>query len=149
MKVVFLKDVKGSGKKGEIKNVSDGYATNFLIKKGVAVEATTAAVKQLESQKKKAANREQKDLAEAEALKENVEKCVVKIATKAGESGRLFGSITTKQMVDEMKAQFGYELDKRKLDPSEGIRELGKTDVHVKLHHDVTATFVVEVVEQG
>ncbi len=149
MKVVFLKDVKGSGKKGEIKNVSDGYATNFLIKKGAAVEATPAAVKQLESQKQKAASREQDDLAAAKALKEQVEKCVVKIATKAGESGRLFGSITTKQIVDEMKAQFGYELDKRKLDPTDGIRVLGKTDIQAKLHHSVTATFVVDVVELG
>jgi len=147
MKVVFLKDVKGSGKKGEVKNVSDGYATNFLIKKGLAVQATDGNLKTLEVQKEKAVQRVADDLAVAQELKKKIEKCVVKITSKAGDGGRLFGSITTKQIAEEIKKQFNLVVDKRKIDPHEGVRVLGKTDVRVKLHHEVTAQFVVEVVE--
>ncbi len=148
MKVVFLKDVKGTGKKGEIKTVADGYANNFLIKNGYAMEASAGNMKSLDVQKNKANERAAGELAESKALREKIEKCVVKIESKAGDAGRLFGSITTKQIADEMKKQFGFELDKRKMDPHEGIRVLGKSDVHVKLHHEVSAKFVVEVIEQ-
>ena len=145
MKVVFLKDVKGSGKKGEVKEVSDGYANNMLIKRGLAVPATAGNLKTLEMQKGKAKQKAADDLATAKQLAEQVKNCVVKVSSKAGDTGRLFGAITTKQIADELQKQFGLKVDKKKMEPKEGIRVLGKSDVKVKLHTKVTAEFVVEV----
>ncbi|MDF2558293.1 MAG: ribosomal protein [Bacillales bacterium] len=148
MKVVFIKDCKGQGKKGEVKNVADGYAHNYLIKNGFAIEATSGAIKTLDIQKSKAAQLAADELQAAKDLKEKIEKCTVLIKHKAGEDGRLFGSITTKQIAEAMEKQFGFSLDKRKLDPHEGIRILGNTEIHVKLHQEVAATFVVKVIEE-
>lgn len=148
MKVVFIKDCKGQGKKGEVKNVADGYAHNYLIKNGFATEATSGAIKTLDVQKSKAAQLAAEELQVAKDLKEKIEKCTVVIKHKAGEEGRLFGSITTKLIADAMEKQHGFLLDKRKMDPHEGIRVLGNTEIQVKLHHEVVATFVVSVVEE-
>ncbi len=98
MKVIFLKDVKGKGKKGEVKNVADGYAHNFLLKQGLAVEANNANVKTLEAQKNKEQVLAAEELQQAKELKETLEKITVELNAKAGEGGRLFGSITTKQI---------------------------------------------------
>lgn len=98
MKVIFLKDVKGKGKKGETKNVADGYANNFLIKNGYAVEANNAALSTLSAQKKKEDKLAAEELAEAKALKEKMENLTVELKAKSGEGGRLFGSITAKQI---------------------------------------------------
>lgn len=100
MKVIFLKDVKGQGKKGEVKNVSDGYARNYLIPRGLAVEATEGNLKTLEAQKRSEAKRKAQELAEAKALAEKLEKTTVTIAAKAGEGGRLFGAVTSKQIAE-------------------------------------------------
>ena len=147
MKVIFLQDVKGKGKKGEVKNVADGYAHNFLIKNGYAMEATNANMKSLEAQK----NKERKDAAEelktAQALKETLEKLTVEIATKAGEGGRLFGSITTKQIAEELQKKHNIKIDKRKMELADAIRTLGFTNVPVKLHSEVTATLKVHATE--
>ena len=148
MKVVFIKDCKGQGKKGESKNVADGYAHNFLIKNGLAIEATSDALKTLDIQKNKAAQLAAEELQAAKEQKEKIEKCTVIIKHKSGEDGRLFGSITTKQIAEAMEKQHGFSLDKRKLDPHEGIRVLGNSEIHVKLHQEVVATFVVKVVEE-
>lgn len=147
MKVVFIKDCKGQGKKGEVKNVADGYAHNYLIKNGFATEATSGALKTLDVQKSKADQLASEELEAANVLKEKIGKCTVVIKHKAGEEGRLFGSITTKLIAEEMEKQFGFILDKRKMDPHEGVRILGKTVINVKLHHQVVASFVVSVVE--
>ncbi|WP_427126364.1 50S ribosomal protein L9 [Priestia megaterium] len=148
MKVIFLKDVKGKGKKGEVKNVSDGYAHNFLLKNGYAVEATGGNVKVLEAQK----NREQKDAAaELQAnkeLKATLEELTVEITAKSGEGGRLFGSITSKQIAEELKKKHKIKVDKRKIELNDAIRALGYTNVPVKLHPEVTATVKVHVTEQ-
>lgn len=148
MKVVFIKDCKGQGKKGEVKNVADGYAHNFLIKNGFAIEATSGAIKNLDVQKSKAAQLAAEELQASKDLKEKIEKCKVVIKHKAGEDGRLFGSITTKQIAESMEKQHGFSLDKRKIEPHEGIRVLGSSEINVKLHHEVSATFVVEVIEE-
>jgi large subunit ribosomal protein L9 len=132
MKVIFLKDVKGKGKKGEVKNVADGYAHNFLIKQGLAIEASNANVSTLEGQKKKEDKRAAEELAEAKKL---------------GEGGRLFGSITTKQIAEELQKKQGIKIDKRKMELSDAIRTLGSTKVPVKLHHEVLATLTVHVKE--
>jgi large subunit ribosomal protein L9 len=147
MKVIFLKDVKGKGKKGEIKNVADGYAHNFLIKQGLAVEATNANISTLDAQKKKQENAAAEELAEAKKLKEQLDKITVELSAKAGEGGRLFGSITTKQVAEELQKKHGIKIDKRKMELADAIRTLGHTKIPVKLYHDVTATLTVHVKE--
>lgn len=148
MKVIFLQDVKGKGKKGETKNVADGYAHNFLFKNNLAVEATQANMKSLEAQKKKEQQGAAKELKEAKLLKDKLEKLTVELSTKAGEGGRLFGSITSKQIADELNKVYKIKLDKRKIELDEPIRSLGVTNVPVKLHHEVTATLKVHVKEK-
>ena len=148
MRVIFLKDVKGKGKKGEIKNVADGYAHNFLLKQGLAVEATGGNMKTLENQKNKEKQVAAEELEHAKQLKAELEKLTIELTAKSGEGGRIFGSITSKQIADELKKQHGHKVDKRKIELEEGIRSLGYTKVPVKLHHEVTATLNVHVKEQ-
>ncbi len=148
MKVIFLKDVKGKGKKGEVKNVADGYAHNFLIKNGYAVEATSGNQHTLEAQKKKQAALAAEELEEAKKLKETVEALTVELQAKTGQGGRLFGSVTAKQVADELKKTHNIKLDKRKMDLPDGIRGLGYTNVPVKLHNEVTAVLKVHVTEE-
>lgn len=147
MKVIFLKDVKGKGKKGEVKNVADGYAQNFLIKQGLAVEANNASISSLDAQKKKQERAAAEELAEAKKLKETLDQITVELLAKAGEGGRLFGSITTKQIAEELQKKHGIKLDKRKMELPDAIRTLGHTKVPVKLHHEVVATLTVAVKE--
>ncbi|WP_409290858.1 50S ribosomal protein L9 [Peribacillus sp. SCS-26] len=148
MKVIFLKDVKGKGKKGEVKNVADGYAQNFLLKQGLAVEATNSAVATLNGQKKKEEKAAENQLQEAIELKEKIEKLTVELTAKSGEGGRLFGSITSKQIAEELLKKHKIKIDKRKIELEDGIRTLGHTKVPVKLHNEVTATLTVAVKEQ-
>jgi large subunit ribosomal protein L9 len=147
VKVIFLKDVKGKGKKGEVKDVAEGYAQNFLIPRGFAKAATSGNINTLEAQKKKEQEIVAQQLADAEKLKEKMEELTVSLATKAGDGGRLFGSITSKQIADELK-KLGYKIDKRKIDLPEPIRALGYTNVPIKIHSKVTATVKVQVVGQ-
>lgn len=150
MRVIFTKDVRGKGKRGEIKNVPDGYAQNFLIKRGLAKEANQAAMSQLKAEKKAEDRREDENLAEAQELQKHLEddKTVVEIVAKAGEDGRLFGSIPSKQIAQALQKQFGLKLDKRKLELPEPIRVLGYTNVPVKLHSQVTAKIRVHVAQK-
>ncbi|WP_409303526.1 50S ribosomal protein L9 [Peribacillus sp. SCS-155] len=147
MKVIFLKDVKGKGKKGEVKNVADGYAHNFLLKQGLAVEASNANMKTLEAQNNKQHQLAAEELDKAKELKETLEKLTVELQAKAGEGGRLFGSITTKQVAEELQKKHKIKIDKRKMELNEGIRSLGHTKIPVKLHPEVMATLTVHVKE--
>lgn len=149
MKVIFLKDVKGKGKKGEVKNVADGYAHNFLLKQGLAVEATNSSVSQLEGQKNKEKKQAQEELEDAKKLKAALEELTVEMTAKSGEGGRLFGSITSKQIADQLKKTHKIKVDKRKIEMNDAIRSLGFTNVPVKLHQDVTATLKVHVTEEN
>lgn len=148
MKVVFLKDVKGKGKKGEVKEVAVGYAQNFLIKNGYAVEASAQAMSQLQGQKRLEEKNAAAELEEAQALKEKVEALTIEMTAKSGEGGRLFGSISTKQIADTLQKKHGIKIDKRKMSLSDGIRALGYTNVPVKLHNEVNATLKVHVTEE-
>ncbi|MFY4776197.1 50S ribosomal protein L9 [Metabacillus sp. RGM 3146] len=148
MKVIFLKDVKGKGKKGEIKNVADGYAHNFLFKQNLAIEANNANVSSLEGQQKKEEKEAAEELKQAQVLKEKLEKLTVELKAKSGEGGRLFGSITSKQIADALKKGHDIKLDKRKIELPDAIRALGFTNVPVKLHTQVTATLKVHVTEE-
>ncbi|WP_270183008.1 50S ribosomal protein L9 [Alkalihalobacillus sp. CinArs1] len=148
MKVIFLEDVKGKGKKGEVKNVADGYARNHLLKNNLAVEANNANMKQLKAKQRSDEKKAQEELDEAKALKETIENLEVEISTKSGEGGRLFGSITSKNIAEDLKKHHDIKIDKRKIELDEPIRSLGYTNVPIKLHQDVTATVKVHVVEQ-
>lgn len=147
MKVIFLQDVKGKGKKGEVKNVADGYAQNYLIKNGLAIEATPSNLKALEAKKRSEAKQAEKELEEAKKLKETLEKTTVELTAKAGEGGRLFGSITSKQIADELQKTHKIKVDKRKIELEEPIRSLGYTKVPIKIHSEVTAVLNVHVKE--
>lgn len=147
MKVIFLKDVKGKGKKGDVKNVADGYAHNFLIKQGLAIEANQANMSSLSAQQKKEENLAAEELAEAKRLKELLDKVTVELTAKSGEGGRLFGSITTKQISEALQKEHSIKIDKRKMELADAIRTLGHTKIPVKLYHDVTATLDVHVKE--
>ncbi|MFG6113636.1 large subunit ribosomal protein L9 [Thalassobacillus cyri] len=148
MKVIFTEDVKGKGKKGEVKNVSDGYARNYLLKNNLAKEATPGNMKELKAKKNKEKQLEQQELEEAEKLKETLAGLEVKLTAKSGDGGRLFGSITSKQIADELKKTHKIKIDKRKIELDNPIRTLGYTNVPVKLHPEVTGTIKVHVEEQ-
>ncbi|MFM9280830.1 50S ribosomal protein L9 [Paenibacillus jiagnxiensis] len=147
MKVIFLKDVKGQGKKGQVKEVSDGYATNFLLPRNLARPATDGNMKVLENQNAAEERRKQEEKAEAQELGKKLEALTVQLKAKAGEGGRLFGAITSKQIADAL-ASDGVKLDKRKIELEEPIRTLGVTQMMVKLHPEVKATLKVQVTEE-
>ncbi|HEA6140709.1 50S ribosomal protein L9 [Staphylococcus aureus] len=148
MKVIFTQDVKGKGKKGEVKEVPVGYANNFLLKKNYAVEATPGNLKQLELQKKRAKQERQQEIEDAKALKETLSNIEVEVSAKTGEGGKLFGSVSTKQIAEALKAQHDIKIDKRKMDLPNGIHSLGYTNVPVKLYKEVEGTIRVHTVEQ-
>ncbi|MGF7437113.1 50S ribosomal protein L9 [Lentilactobacillus senioris] len=149
MKVIFLEDVRGKGKRGEIKNVPDGYAQNFLIKNGKAKEASKQAMSELKGQKRAEQRHEDEEIASAKMIKNKLEAddTVVEITAKAGTDGRLFGSIPSKQIATALDKQYQIKLDKRKIELPEPIRVAGYTNVPVKLYTDVTATIRVHVTE--
>lgn len=148
MKVIFLKDVKNQGKKGEIKNVSDGYATNFLIPQGLANPANDSNIKQLEHLNVVEQKHKDKEKQLARALADKLEAMTLVIKTKAGEGGRLFGSITTKHIADGLKQQ-KVDVDKRKIELDEPIRALGITQVSIKVHPQIKASLKVQIVEES
>ncbi len=147
MKVILLKDVKGTGKKGDVKEVSDGYAQNFLIKNGHAKPATGGNIKILETQHAAVERQKQEEKEAAEELGKTLEALTVQLKAKSGEGGRLFGAITSKQIAEALSKQ-GHKIDKRKIDLDEPIRTLGVTQVTVKLHPEVKATLKVQVTEE-
>lgn len=138
MKVILLKDVKGTGKKGDIKEVSDGYARNFLIKKKFAVEANNTNVKELDEKNKSKERKEIIAYEEAVLLGKQMEEVNIEIEAKAGEGGRLFGSITSKEIAEQLKKQKNIDVDKRKISLDEPIRSLGSRFVEIKIHPKVT-----------
>lgn len=145
MKVVLLKDVKGTGKKGEIKEVADGYGKNFLIKNGYAVIANASAVNENNRQKEAAAYHKEMEKQEAVKLGEKLKGATIKIAIKCGENGKAFGSITSKEIAENLKAQ-GLEVDKRKIELSEPIKAIGSYQIFVKLHPEVSTKISVEII---
>ncbi|EAM8910410.1 50S ribosomal protein L9, partial [Salmonella enterica] len=121
MKVIFIKDMKGQGKKGQVKEVSEGYAQNFLLPRGIARPATDGNMKTLDNQKAAEDRRKQEEKAEAEALAKKLEAEVTELKAKSGEGGRLFGAITSKQIAEALAAK-GLKVDKRKIELDEPIR---------------------------
>ena len=147
MKVILLEDVKSLGKKGDIVNVSDGYARNAILPKKLGIEATSKNLNDLKLQNQHADKVAAENLANAKELAKTVEQQKVVIKIKAGEGGKIFGSVSTKEIAQATKEQTGLELDKKKMHLPDGIKPLGTYEVPVKLHPQVTAKLTVQVVE--
>jgi large subunit ribosomal protein L9 len=148
MKVILLADVKGQGNKGQVVEVSPGYARNFLFPRKLAVEATAAELEALKARQAAEQKRAAQELAAAKELAAQLEQKRVVVKAQAGEGGRLFGAITSKH-IGEALAALGYKVDRRKIHLSEPIKHLGAQQVQVKLHPEVTATIIVHVEAEG
>lgn len=149
MKVIFLADVKGQGKKGEIKEVPTGYAQNFLIKKKLAKEATNQAISALRGQERSKEKAHAEMVAEAENIKNQLaqETTLVQFVEKVGPDGRTFGSITSKKIAEELAKKFGIKVDKRNIQLDHPLRSVGLVEVPVKLYHDVTGIIQLSIKE--
>ena len=148
MKVILLKDVKGTGKKNEVKEVSDGYARNYLLPKKLAVPADNTNMKELNEKNNSKELKAQKEYEAAVELGKKMEELNVVIYAKAGDGGRLFGSITSKDIAEQIKKQHNIEVDKRKITLDEPIRVLGSRFVDIKIHQKVTTRLRVDVKEK-
>ena len=147
MKVILIEDLKSLGKKGQMVNVSDGYARNMLFPKKLGVEATPKNINDLKLQKAHEEKVAKENLEAAKAFKAELETKQVTVTIKVGDNGRTFGSVSTKEISEAAKAQLGYDIDKKKMQLANPIRELGTTLVPVKLHTQVTAELKVVVKE--
>ena len=146
MKVIFVKDLKGQGKVGEEKNISDGYAKNFLIPKGYAIEANSANINDYKGKKDSENFKKQQEIEKAQELKEKLSAITVKIVAKSGENGKLFGSITCKEVSEQLKNQSKIDIDKKKIVLPDGIKTIGTHKLDVKLHPGIVAVITVNVV---
>ncbi len=146
MKVILNQDVKALGKRGEVKEVSDGYARNFLLPKGLAIEATPSNLKVLNDKKESAARKEEMEQAEAQSLAQKLVGCMVTFKVKTGEGGRLFGSITAKDVADQIKKEQGLDLDKRKLAIDDSIKNVGEYPVKIHLYKGISTEITVKVI---
>ena len=147
MKVILSKDVKGHGKAGQLVEVSDGYARNFLIPKKLAAPATTDNINTMKLQEKARLAQIERDKAEAKAIAEKLQGCVVKLAARAGESGKLFGSITSKEISEGLASQCGINIEKNKIVLSDPIKSFGTYEVKCKLGFEISGTVNVIVTE--
>ena len=147
MKVILLEDVKALGKKGQVVEVSDGYGKNFILKKKLGVEATNANMNDLKLQKAQEEKRVREQLEAAQNLAKELEEKSVVIPMKAGEGGRAFGSVSSKEIAAAYKEQCGMEIDKKKIQLPEAIKTFGTHEVSVKLHPQVTGKLYVKVRE--
>ena len=148
MKVIFIKDLKGQGKVGEEKNISDGYAKNFLIPKGYAIEATAANINDYKGKKDSEKFKKQQEIESAETMKKQLSEIEVKISAKCGENGKLFGSITSKELSEKLKEQYNIEIDKKKIILPDGIKTTGCFKIDVKLYSGITGKLTVNVMSE-
>lgn len=146
MKVVLLADVKGLGKKGELCNASDGYARNFLFPKKLAIEADSGALNELKNREAAAAHHKQEEINAAKATAEKLNGKTVEIKAKAGAGGRLFGSVTSKEIASQIKASLGVEIDRKKMSVAD-IKNFGEYTAEVKLYQGIVAKVNVKVTE--
>ena len=143
MIVILNKDVKGTGKAGDVVKVSDGYARNMLIPRGLATEATQGNIRHLEKQKAIAAEKKAEEKAQAQQQAEKIQKASVLIKTKAGEGGKIFGSITSKDISEALREQHGIDIDKKKFQMDAPLKQTGETVVDIKLYQDIIARLTV------
>ena len=147
MKVILLQDVKGKGKKGQMLEVSDGYARNFMLPKKLAVEATADAINTMRMNDKAAAEKAAKERAEALEVSKQLKELILVVTAKGGGAGRLFGSVTNQEIADALKAKTGIALDKRKIVISDPIKSVGTYTVTCKLGYEITAKLTVKIEE--
>ena len=147
MKVILQQDVKGQGKKGQMVEVSDGYARNFLLPRKLAIAATADAINTMNLKEKARKAEEARQKAEAEATAEKLKECTAKLTAKAGNGGRLFGAVTSKEIADALQAQHGIAIPKTKIVQDEPIKAFGGYELKVKLGYEVTGTLKVVVAE--
>ena len=147
MKVILMQDIKTLGKKDSVIDVNDGYARNFLIPKGLAAEATTAALNEAKAKSEALKHKKDNELSDAKALAAKMSGIVVVVKSKAGANGKLFGSITGKDIVDQLKAQHKIEIDKKMLVLPEAIKSLGETEAEIKLYAGVSTKIKIKVEE--
>lgn len=148
MDVILQKDVKNLGSKGDVVKVAEGYGRNYLIPRGLAIEATDKNMAELKMKKKQQKKREERELQEAQNIARKIDDKRLVLKVKAGEKGRLFGSITTKDIAEKIQSDYGVELDKRKIELAQPIRTLGNYQVEIKIHPGVIATLNVVVEKQ-
>ena len=147
MKVILLQDVKGKGKKGQMLEVSDGYARNFMLPKKLAIEATPDAVNTMRMNDKAAAEKAAKERAEALEISRKLREMTLTVTAKGGGAGRLFGSVTSQEIADALKAKSGIALDKRKIVVSDPIKSVGTYTVTCKLGYEISAPLTVKIEE--
>ena len=147
MKVILLQDVKGKGKKGQMIEVSDGYARNYMLPRKIAVEATADAVNTMRMNDKAAAEKAAKERAEALEISKKLREMTLTVTAKGGGAGRLFGSVTNQEIADALKASSGISLDKRKIVIADQIKNVGTYTVQCKLGYEITAPLTVKIVE--
>lgn len=148
MKVILQQDVKGQGKKGQLVEVSDGYARNFLFPRKLAADATADNLNKMQLQEKARRAQEAKERAEAVALAEQLKGSVVKLTAKAGSAGRLFGAVTSKEIADALQAQYGLSINKSKIVQEEPIKSFGTYELKCKLGYEITGTIYLVVAEE-
>lgn len=148
MKVILKQDVKGLGKKESMVEVSDGYARNFLLPRNLAVEASASNVNVMNTKKEAEKTKKARELADAKALAEKLKAVTVVIRTKAGENGKLFGSITSKDIADKLKSDFKLDVDKKKINLSDALKSLGTTEVEIKVYPEVSAKMTVKIEQE-
>jgi large subunit ribosomal protein L9 len=146
MKIVLRDDVENLGHKGDVVDVADGYARNYLVPRGLAMKATKGVVAQAEAMRRNRSAKEARDVEAAQTQAAQLEGARIEIAARAGEGGKLFGSVTASDVADAIQAQRGIEVDRRRVGLDEPVKELSELDVTVKLHTDVEATVTVVVV---
>jgi len=147
MKVILLQDVKGKGKKGQMLEISDGYARNFLLPKKLATEATPDAINTMRMNDKAAAERAAKERAEALEISHKLREMTLVVTAKGGGAGKLFGSVTSQEIADALKAKSGIVIDKRKIVLSDSIKNVGTYTVQCKLGYEITAPLTVKIEE--
>lgn len=147
MKVILLQDVKGKGKKGQMLEVSDGYARNYMLPRKIAIEATPDAINTMRMNDKAAAEKAAREKAEAMETAKQLRATVLTVTAKGGGAGRLFGSVTNQEIADALKLQFGITLDKRKIVISDPIKNVGTYTVQCKLGYEVSAPLTVKIEE--
>lgn len=147
MKVILLEDVKSVGKKGELVNASDGYARNFLFPKKLAVEATKSNLNDFELKQKSEEKRKKEELEQAQQMAKELENKTVTVKVKTGENGKLFGSVTNKEVAEEIVKQTGMNIDKKKVSIGDPIKMVGERTAVIKLHPKVSAEITIKIVE--
>ena len=146
MKVILLDNIKGVGKKDEVINAADGYARNYLLPKKLAVEANAENMSKLNNKKEAASYKKDVEKQQAEELAKKLKGILLKIRVKAGENGKIFGGVTAKEIADNLKEQYGFAIDKKKIELKDTIKTLGSFEVSVKLFEGVVAILKVEVI---